>query len=484
MKEINKILKKIEILKITMDNLLYWDKVTYMPSGGNNFRNEVIITLSEEIQNLYNSIEIEKFLETQYNTSLEKTIQKKLKNKLLFTKIPTNLLNEYKKLLGESEALYDIAREKNDFSIIKDNLKKIVNFQIKFSKIWNLGEHPYDSILKFYDSNSCVKNLDEFFQQLKISIINILNSKNKKIEYFNKNIPIFKCDHTTQKDLTTFLLSSIDFDFSRGRFDISHHPMTLANTQNDVRITTYFDLNDIRPCITTALHEGGHGLYEQDIDSNLLGTLLAEASSMSLHEGQAKFYENMIGRNPLYWNNIVKDFLLSKDELKDININKLINSLNSVTPSLIRMDADELTYNLHIIIRYEIERDLLSGHISVDNLEEIWKDKYQKYLGVSPSNVTEGILQDVHWFSGYWGYFSTYILGNIYSAELYQYLLNKTNIFTSFDQSSLKELHLWFKENIHKYGSSKNPEDILFEITKEKIDPKNYINYLTNKYLT
>lgn len=484
MNNINETLKKMEILKITINNLLYWDKVTYMPLKGNEFRGEVISCLSKELQSLYNSEEIKSFIQSKSNSNLEDTIKNKLNMKLIFSKIPSKMMIDYNKLIGQSEMLYDLAKEKNDFSIIKTNLKKIIDFQIKFSKIWNLGKHPYDSILKYYEPNISVEILDDFFEKLKVSIINILNSPDRKKEYFNIKEPLFRSSTESQKDFTKFILESIDFDFSRGRFDESHHPMTLANSKDDVRITTYFDTNDIRPCITTAFHEGGHGIYEQDIDSKLIGTLLAEASSMSLHESQAKFYENMIGKNINFWQNISNNFLNSHKELSSINIMSLYNSLNSVNPSLIRMDADELTYNLHIIIRYELERDLLSKKITIDNLEDKWNEKYHNYLGIVPTNVSNGILQDVHWFSGYWGYFPTYVIGNIYSAEIYEYLIKNTNILENLSINSLKKLHLWFRENIHKYGGTKSPEEILFDITNTKINPEKYIQYLYNKYIT
>lgn len=263
------------------------------------------------------------------------------------------------------------------------------------------------------------KKLDKFFKSLREEIVPLLKKvKESKVkndfEFLSK-----KVDIETQRKFNNYLASYLGFDFDRGVLAESEHPFTMNIDKNDVRMTTKFIEDQPFSSIFSVIHESGHGIYEQQIGDDLQGTILASGGSMGIHESQSRFYENILGRSLAFWEGIYKNGIENFPALKEIDINELYRGVNKVEPSLIRTEADELTYSLHIMVRYEIEKGIINGELDIDKLPEIWNKKMEEYLGVVPETDSEGVLQDVHWAGGMIGYFPSYALGSVYAAQLY-----------------------------------------------------------------
>ena len=296
-------------------------------------------------------------------------------------------------------------------------LKEIIDLTKEMYSYSKPNVDTYNALLDDYEKGITDIQLDSIFKELKDGTIPLIEAISKK-EPVNQHI--FKGHYPIhlQEKISNYFLNVIDFDFKSGCLAESEHPFTTnINSPYDVRITTNYDINDIRNSLFSVLHEGGHGLYEQHIDPNLIGTRLNTGTSMGIHESQSRFYENIIGRNLSFWKkhyNKIGEILPS---YSCISLDKFYKGINAVEPSLIRIDADELTYNLHVIIRFELEKALFSGDLDVKDLSTAWNDKMKEYLGIIPLDDATGVLQDCHWYSGLFGYFPSYTLGNIYSGQ-------------------------------------------------------------------
>ena len=273
------------------------------------------------------------------------------------------------------------------------------------------------------------------------------------------------------------------YDFEAGRLDETIHPFAIGINPNDVRVTTRYDEYDFRTAVFGTIHEGGHALYEQNIDPDLYQTVLASGASMGIHESQSLFWENFVGRSHSFWEshfNLFKKY--APESFQSLEFESFYRAINDVKPSMIRIEADELTYSLHIIIRYELEKELIDGDLQVKDLPEAWNAKMEAYLGIRPENDFEGLLQDIHWAAGDIGYFPTYALGYMYAAQIFDAI--KTDI--NFDQmirfGDFEPIKAWLTEKIHRHGKMKQPLELIEEVTGEGLNPDHLIQYLTNKY--
>ena len=261
------------------------------------------------------------------------------------------------------------------------------------------------------------------------------------------------------------------------------HPFTTGFGNKDIRITTNYNKRELTDSIFSCIHEGGHGIYEQDIPDNLEGTPLASSLYMSIHESQSRFYENIIGRSKEFWSFFFPFAKYEFESLREKTLEEFYEAINTVTPSLIRTESDELTYNLHIIIRYEIEKDLINDRLNIDDVKYAWNKKYKDYLGVSPKNDSEGILQDMHWSDGSFGYFPSYALGNLYGAQmLHKMKKDYKNFYEDLRIGDFSKVHSWLNGNVHKYGALYTPSELIKNITGEELNSKYFLEYLNDKY--
>lgn len=488
LEDLREYLKKVEYLKYTLNSLVYWDKITQMPEKGIGYRSEVMAFLGEELYKLFSSDELHSYMDyfenNENNSNIVNSMVRRIKRNYIYVnKIPKDEYREYIILIANAEQAWDRAKKESDFSIFSPYLEKIVKHFRNFAEYWGYEDDPYDALIGYYEEGVTVKKINNMIAELRDFIIGLLSKIEKgeneiKEDYFYGEFSFDK-----QRDISEDILKIIGFDFKAGRLDVSTHPTTLASSPDDVRVVTSFSRNDIRSGIFNALHEGGKGLYEQDISKDLLGLLLAEVASMGLEEAEARFYENIVGRSKGFWEFYYPRLKKYIPSFKNVTAEEFYKGINKCKPTLIRIDADELTYVLHIIIRYEIEQELISGKTEVKNLPEVWNSKYQEYLGITPDTDADGVLQDIHWAAGYFGFFPSYVLSNLYAAQFLN-AMNKQigDIDEKLRNGEFESIHTWLKQNVHQHGAVYTPGELVLKVSGEKLKPDYYINYLRKKY--
>jgi len=487
--EFKETVRNIEYLKYTLNSLIYWDKITNMPINGIEYRSQVMGFLGDELYRLLSSKQLKKCLNyfdgNKKNDDIVNGMVARIKrNHYYVEKIPKDEYREYISLIANAEQVWEKAKAKNDFKLFQPYLEKIVEKFKSFAEYWGYEENAYDALLGYYEEGVTVNEIDKMSSDLRDFIIELLNQIRQKEDYLEQNSDfIIGLETEKQKQLSEWVLTEIGFNFDSGRLDEGAHPTTLACSPDDVRIVTAYNETDIRTGIFNALHEGGKGLYEQDIDKKLLGTLLAEVASFGVEESIGRFYENVLGRSKAFSTKLYDKLRELSAEVNIFDAESFYKYLNHVRPSLIRIDADELTYMLHIIIRYEIEKDLIHEKITVAELPEVWNQKYREYLGIEPDNDREGVLQDIHWAAGYFGFFPSYFLANLVAAQLAAMMEKEIgSIEELISQGCLECIHDWLAENVHKKGAVYSTSELIKKITGGAMSSEYYMEYLKKKY--
>lgn len=487
--KINKFREMIKEKKIidSMLALLQWDLETQAPKGGYKLISEMIGELSLKSYNLTTSKEFLEILkelkknEEKLDNIVKREIELLEEEVEKIKVIPSEEYKMYSELTAKAQGIWEIARENNDFESFAPILEQIFNFNRKFIEYRGIKEDVYSEILNDYEKGMNVKKLDNFFEELKKEIVPLLKEVNKNKRDFQKKVK-FEVSEYNQKLFSKEVLEYIGFDLERGVLSESAHPFTLTVNKDDVRLTTRY-LKDLPfSSIFSTIHEGGHGVYEQGVDEILKDTILSDGASMGIHESQSRFYENVVGRSKEFWFGILEKSKFKYSKLSELTLEEIYKGINEVSPSLIRVEADELTYSLHIMVRYEIEKGILSGEYLVKDLPRVWNEKMYEYLGVVPSTDSEGVLQDVHWSCGLIGYFPSYALGNVYSLQILNAMKKDINIEGTLERGELKRIKEWLREKIHRYGKLKTPKEIMVSVTGEELNPEYYIEYLKEKY--
>lgn len=488
-KEFLDYVKKMEAYKEAL-GLIYWDLRTGAPKQGVEQRSEVIGMLSTDVFKMSTSEEMADYIATLTDNGSTlseitmKTLQECKKEYDLNKKIPAEEYKEYVILQSKSESIWEEAKAKSDFEMFRPYLEKLVEMTKRFIQYWGFEGNKYNTLLDMYEPGVTVEVLDQVFGQLREKIVplvhSISESENKlETEFLFEHFPKEK-----QRDFSLEILKQMGYNFNAGRLDETVHPFATGLNPGDVRVTTKYDENDFRTAVFGTIHEGGHALYEQNIATDLIGTPLCDGTSMGIHESQSLFYENFVGRHYSFWKknyDLLKEY--SAGQFDNVELEDFYRAINESKPSLIRIEADELTYPLHIIIRYEIEKGLFNDEIEVKDLPEIWNKKYEEYLGVKPENDAQGVLQDVHWSGGSFGYFPSYALGYMYAAQLKNAMIKDLpNYDELVEQGELLPIKEWFTEHIHKFGKMKKPLDILKDVTGEELNANYLIDYLYEKY--
>ncbi|WDV45945.1 carboxypeptidase M32 [Clostridiaceae bacterium M8S5] len=468
---------------------IYWDSATGAPKKGAGERAKTLGVLSGEVHNVMTCDDMVQCLKLldENKDKLDKityaTLNKIKREYDQMAKIPKDEFAQYSELRSLAGQVWEDAKEKSDFTLFEPYLEKIFKYQRKFVEYRGYDGNPYNVLLDDYEPGMNVDILDDFFNSLREKIVPLvkrIKESGKKIrtDFTNRSFNVEK-----QKEFSKYLLDILGFDFEAGMFKESVHPFTLNLNPYDVRLTSHFTKNILLSGIYGTIHECGHALYEQDIDKDLVGSSVATGVSMGIHESQSRAYENVIGRNINFCGFIYPKLKeLFTDKLQDVTLKEFYEGVNEVKPSLIRIEADELTYSLHIMVRYEIEKKLINKEIEVKDLPEIWNKKMNEYLGVSPDNDADGVLQDVHWSDGLIGYFPSYALGNAYASQFVNAMKKDINFNNALKEGNFKAIKDWLTEKIHKYGSTKMPNDILKDVTGEGLNPKCFIEYLKDKY--
>jgi carboxypeptidase Taq len=472
--------------------VMYWDLRTGAPKKGAEQRSEVIGMMSSEVFEMSVSSEMKGFLDQLTKEDVQadlseitrKTVEECRKDYERNIKIPAEEYSEYVILSSKAETIWEEAKEKADFELFRPYLEKLVAFNQKFVEYWGYEENKYDTLLDMYEPGVTVKVIDRVFNQLREHIVPLVQqvvqaNDQPKTDFLFEHFPEDK-----QQAFSMDILKKMGYDFEAGRLDKTVHPFATGLNPGDVRVTTKYDEGDFRTAVFGTIHEGGHALYEQNLSPKLIGTPLCTGTSMGIHESQSLFWENFVGRHQSFWeNNYEKLKSYSAGQFDDVSLEDYYRAINVAGPSLIRIEADEMTYALHIMVRYEIEKGLINGEIEVKDLPTIWNEKMEEYLGITPDNDAVGVLQDVHWSGGSFGYFPSYALGYIYAAQLKNAMMKDLPQFDELlEQGNLLPIKEWLTENIHQYGKLKQPIEIIKDITGEGLNAEYLIHYLEEKY--
>lgn len=482
--ELKKILDKVGYLRYTC-SMLRWEMDTVAPKKSHEYLIDVsseyeleafkLITSDEYINKIYNVINSSIFNdlsveEKKYILQLKDEYEK-------FKKIPEDFYLEHCKLSSNSLNAWVEAKEKNNYQIFKPYLLKIIESTKKlYNYMYPDSSNIYDCMLNDYEKGITSDFIDDLFNDLKLEIIPIIkNLKNNNVDKLHKN-------YTDEKliELAKYLLNYIGFDNSRGNVGIYTHGYTMKLNDNDIRITISNTPN-ITDVISTVVHEGGHGIFEQNVSSSLTQFKTYDVNKCGLHESQSRFFENILGRNKNFFIPIYND--LKKILDIDISLDDFIQMFNIAKKSKIRTEADELTYCMHIIIRYEIERDIFNGKIDVNDLPKIWNEKYKEYLDVDITNDREGILQDMHWSEGAFGYFPFYLMGTIFDGMLLDNINNKLgNIDELLSNGNIKTITKYLNNNIHNFGGIYNINEVSNRVIGSDLTVEPIVRYFKNKY--
>ncbi len=462
-------------------SLLSWDQETYMPERAFEHRSQQMGLMASLIHQL-KTTELQEILKDINLNELQRRdflIVKRVKQDLdKWSKIPEKLAVQLTEVTSQAQYYWDKAKKNDDFDTFAPYLEKIVSLKIEEAHCLGFEQNPYDALLEDYekglkasDFEKVIRPIVEEFYQKKSNSVLTTNP-------FKCTIPAYE-----QLKFANQFIQDLGFDFRRGRQDISSHPFSNAISIHDIRITTRIMEEDLQYMLYSTIHETGHALYEMGLNTELLGTPYSETCSLTIHESQSRFWENNIGRSLPFCK-----FLASKLQeylpqyFSEVSPEALFYTLNEVKPNFIRTESDEVTYHLHIALRFELERDLVNQVIQVKDLPTLWKEKMQSYLGIIPPNDSLGVLQDVHWSAGLIGYFPTYSLGSFYAAQIYSHL---KSLYPDFDfhieKGNFDFIHQWLKENIFSKGRMFYSHEILQQATGNPLLPNAFKDYITSK---
>ena len=470
--------------------LLQWDQETYLPPKGAAFRGQQISTLSEISHRMFSEDQlgyILKELLSREDLSIEqqRNVAKTYEDYLKSKKYSSEFVRKLSEQTNKAFHSWIDARKKNSFSVFENHLDGLLQLKKQEADILGYEGHPYNALLDEFEKGATVELLDKTFNNLLPGLKNLLDKILQKPQVDNS----FLKQHfpkQSQWEWGMQLIRHLNFDFVAGRQDISEHPFSVSFNRNDVRITTRIDENDFSNMTWSCIHETGHALYEQGLPEDEYGLPLGEACSYSIHESQSRLWENNVGRSKNFWQYfypaLQKHF---PEQFRNISTDQFYNAINQVQPSLIRTEADELTYHFHVYIRYQLEKKLLDGTLPTHDIPGYWNEHYKKFLNVDVPNDKKGCLQDVHWSHGSFGYFPTYSLGSFYAAQFFHAAHREiSNFDIEIESGSTSSFLKWLRQNIHSKGRFFTSEELCKEVTGTALDVNCFMNYLLDKYVS
>jgi len=471
--------------------LLSWDQQTYMPSGGGESRGYQLATIGKISHEKFTSDGIGKLLddlEREFEGADPDSDELHLLNVTRHeydqaTRVPTEFVAEFAVATSKAFEAWVEARSKSDFSIFRPHLERVVELGQRFISFFPPADHPYDVLLDQFERGMKTADVKAIFEALRPQQVELLQAIAEQPQVDDS---FLYGDYDSKKmwDFSETLATKFGYDWERGRQDKSAHPFTTEFSINDVRITTRFEVDNPVNTLFNTMHETGHALYDQGVNQSYERGPLAGGASLAVHESQSRMWENLVGRSLPFWEHFYPEYQkLFPERVGNVDLDTFYKSINKVEPSLIRVDADEATYNMHIMLRLELEIGMIENTVKVKDLPEIWNAKMEEYLGIVPPNDAKGVLQDVHWSSGLMGYFSTYALGNLISVQLWERINAEIpDLDDQFRNGEFGALLAWLRENIHVYGKKYKPQELVQRMTGSKIDAAPYVRYLKQKF--
>lgn len=468
--------------------LLQWDQRTNLPRKGHPARAEVIgkltkmafeMSVSDKLGEYLEDLEGQEGLTEEERASVRVVGKSYRRHKA----IPPAFYEEYAVASSRSETVWEEAKDKSDFSLFQPHLARMIDYARKFAEYYGYEDSPYDALIEEYEPGMTSAELKTIITPLREELVPFIkrllkDGKRPENTFMQGTFP-----EEMQRTLSSRALAAMGYDFDAGRLDQAVHPFTTTIGPNDVRVTTRFLPHDILSGLASSMHEGGHALYDQGIRDDLRWSGLDEGASYGIHESQSRMWENLVGRSRPFWKFFAPIAGEVVPQLASVSAEKLYRAANIAEPSLVRVEADEVTYNLHIMLRFELEEGLITGKTDTVDLPELWRDAMQRYLGVVPEDDARGVLQDVHWSAGLFGYFPSYMLGNLYSAQFFAAARKEiADLDEKIAQGKLNELLAWLRENIHQYGKIYEPKELIERVTGEAPDSSHFVRYIVDKY--
>jgi carboxypeptidase Taq len=488
-------LSKTMTLMSSISGLLDWDQETYMPKEAIDLRSMQIELLAGLIHRQSTSkafvkalsalidIETGEIQDEHLSLAQIASLRQWRRDFQKDSKLSNRFVKLFAKTTSTASHVWKTAKEHNDFKAFAPHLEKVVHLNRKKADILGFKEHPYDALLDLFEPDMKASILTSLFNKLKLPLKQLLKDISVKPafldEFLFRHCPLFK-----QLEFSRKILHKMGFHPSSSRLDTSAHPFCTGLHPKDTRMTTKVHPENLMSCIGAVLHEGGHGLYNMHLNTEFYGSPLCQQISLGIDESQSRWWETLIGQSYFFWQHF---FPLLQEEFPEqfagILLKDFYCAINAVKPGFIRIEADEVTYNLHIIVRFELEKALIEGSLKVKEIPDAWNAKMREYLGISPQFDAQGCLQDIHWALGYMGYFPTYTLGNLYSVQFFTaFERAHPNWKERVSQGILDFIRDWLKENIHQYGRQYTPDELCRKVTGRPLSEEPFINYLKEKY--
>ncbi len=471
-------------------SVMSWDQMTYMPPGGAEARGRQQALLGKLAHQKLVDPALGRLLATlkplekklAYDSDEASLIRVSRRNYETATRVPTDWAARFYRHQADSYEAWVKARPKNDLKAVLPYLEKTCQYSHEYSEFFPGYDHPLDPLIDNFDYGLRARKVKGIFKELRSELVPLVK-KIAKAEQVDDTVLEDDFPDDAQLEFGRAVAADIGYDFQRGRIDKTPHPFTTSFSIGDVRITTRFNRRVLAEALFSTIHESGHAMYEQGSDPKLEATPLAGGAGMSVHESQSRLWENVVGRSLPFWKFYYPKLVKAFPHYKKVKLADFYRAINKVQPSLIRTEADEVTYNLHIMVRFGIEAGLLEDKIKVNELPQVWNEGYERDLGVAPKNLSVGVMQDVHWYTGLVGYFECYALGNLLSSQIYGAALkNRPQIASEIGQGKFKTLRTWLTESLYRHGNKFTTMELLKRNGLGDMEVEPFMKYLRTKY--
>jgi len=475
-----------------VSSVLDWDQQTYMPTGGTKGRAEQLATISRIGHELFVSPTTDTLLTAAEaavsrldpdsdEAALVRTTRRDYTKRV---KLPTEFVAARTRARAVSVQVWQQARRDNDFAAFEPALEQMVDFSRRTADYLGYVEHPYDALLDLYEPELTSREVTQMYVRLREVTIPLVRAIIARGQVVDGKFLRQEFDATQQREFGLSVATAFGYDLTRGRLDISAHPFETAFHRDDVRITTRYERHYLPAAIFAIFHEAGHAMYEQGVPSAFARTPLGHGTSHGIHESQSRMWENLVGRSRPFWEYAYPRLQATfPSQLRSVDLESFYRAVNQVSPSLNRVEADEVTYNLHTLLRFELEKLLIEAELKVRDLPDAWNSKMQAYFGLTPPTPADGILQDIHWSQGSFGYFPSYTLGNIISVQLFIAAQQAhPNLTDQFREGQFAHLLGWLRKHVHHHGRKFLPKDLLMRATGSPLTPEPYLAYLQKKF--
>ncbi|MGA2112555.1 MAG: carboxypeptidase M32 [Anaerolineales bacterium] len=471
--------------------VLDWDHQTYMPPGAAEARAQQMATLDRLAHQKLTSDTIGELLQAAQSevegrdpdsneARLVKVTQRDYDRQ---RRVPSRWVAEFSRTTALAHQTWQEARRTSNFALFEPSLERIVGLRREYASFFEPYDSIYDPLFQAFEPGMKTAQVRAVFEELRPALVGLVRRIAERADRVDDSFLRGEFEDAPQWEFGLEVLRRMGYDFQRGREDRSAHPFTTSFSNDDVRITTRVERTLLSSALFSSIHEGGHALYDQGVDPALQRSPLAGGASLGLHESQSRLWENLVGRSRPFWKFFFPRLKERFAQLSKVSLEDFYRGVNRVRPSLIRVDADEVTYNLHIMVRFDLEQGLLEGKLRVKDLPQAWNQKMDEYVGIVPPNDAQGVLQDVHWSGGMIGYFPTYTLGNLIAVELFQKALQDCpQIWSEMEQGKFDSLLHWLRGHVHVFGRKFDPLEILQRATGQELSAQPYLGYLQEKY--